>query len=422
MNTPEVSSSLKTHVVLKSFSLFLLLILNILFARYYAAAATGWVFYLFTVNSFIIQLFGFSLEAGVAYYTARKSIRESRLINFSLIWTLVVSLITLLLYSVYSAYYPSRVEYPIMYPIAFVTGNLLIAFGNAIYYSKHNFITPNILSTFINLALIIFLVVSFEYSKVEMPMAFIPVYFYSFFIHGLILFFTLFIVSKEDKFLLNISSKSVRRVFRYSSYAFIANLLFLGITRIDYFFIRHFNTAEELGNYIQVSKIAQLFFVLPAMISTVLFPLIASGSERDIKKTIKDFSVKLLMLYGGLCLLIAASGYWLFPFVFGPTFSKMYIPFLLIIPGILAISGLYPYTAYFAGENKIRVNITGSLLAFLFIVVADYLFIPKYGINAAALISSIGYFIYYCYVFIVFKKETRIEKDSLANILVSQQT
>ena len=111
---------------------FFLFILNILFARYYAAAATGWLFYLFTVNAFIIQLFGFSLESGIAYYTARKSIRESRLINLSLIWTLVVSLITLLIYSVYSSIYPSRVEYPIMYPVAFVAGNMLIAFGNAI--------------------------------------------------------------------------------------------------------------------------------------------------------------------------------------------------------------------------------------------------------------------------------------------------
>lgn len=419
----EVSNSIKTHVVWKAFSLFCLLILNILFARYYAAAATGWVFYLFTVNSFIIQLFGFSLESGIAYYTARKSIRESRLINLSLIWTLVVSLITLLMYSVYSSIYPSRVEYPIMYPIAFVAGNMLIAFGNAIYYSKYNFITPNILNLIINVALIVFLVVSFEYSKVEMPMAFIPVYFYSFLIHGLFLFFTLFVISKDDKFLLNISPKSVKKVFRYSGYAFIANLLFLGITRIDYFFIRYFATAEDLGNYIQVSKLAQFFFIFPAMISTVIFPFVASGTQPDLKKSIYNFSVKLLLLYAGICLILAASGNWLFPWVFGPTFSKMYIPFLLLIPGILAISGLYPFTAYFAGEDRIRVNIYGSVMAFVFIVIADYLFIPQYGINGAALISSIGYFIYYCYVFMVFKKETRIEKkDPLAGILVSQQT
>lgn len=417
----EVDNSIKSHVVWKGFSIFTLFILNILFARYYAATATGWVFYLFTVNAFIIQLLGFSLEAGVGYYTARKSIREGRLINLSLLWTLLVTLITLVIYYVYSNYYPERVEYPLMYPIAFVAGNMLIAFGNAIFYSKYNFAIPNMLSLCINIALIVFLVVSFEYSKVDMPMAFIPVYFYSFLVHGLILFFILFVISKEEKFLMQLSSRTITKVFSYSTYAFVANILFLAFTRIDYFFIRHFSSGEDLGNYIQVSKIAQLFFVLPSMISAVLFPFIASGKQRDLKKRISDFSLKLLLLYGGACLLLAVTGYWLFPFVFGPTFSKMFIPFLLMIPGILAISGLYPYTAYFAGENRIMVNIKGSLFAFLFILVADFFFIPDYGIAAAALISSIGYFIYYCYVFMVFKKEGRIEKNPLANVLVSQQ-
>jgi len=419
----EVKNSIKTHIVWKALSLFFLFILNILFARYFAAAAAGWVFYLFTVNSFIIQLFGFSLDSGVAYYTAKKSIREARLINFSLIWTVVVSLVTLLLYSVYSSMYPTRVDYPLMYPVAFVAGNMLIAFGNSVYYSKYNFKIPNILSMAINIMLILFLIYSFEYSKVEMPVSFIPVYFYSFLVHGLILFFTLFIVSKEDRFLLNIRPKYVTKIFRYSTYAFIANLLFLGMTRIDYFFISYNGTADDLGNYIQVSKVAQLFFLLPAMISTVLFPFVASGSQPEVKKNINKFSGRLFLLYAVVCAVIAASGYWLFPWVFGPSYSKMYFAFVLLIPGILFMSGLYPYTAYFAGEDRIRVNIIGSFLAFTFILFADYLFIPRYGIYGAALISSIGYFIYYCYVFLVFIKEARIEKkNSLAGILVSQQT
>ena len=188
MSTSEVNRSINKHVFWKGSSLFFIFILNILFARYYAAAISGWVFYLFTINAFIIQVLGFSLESGVAYYTAKRSIREGRLIHFSLVWTVVVTLITLLIYSIYSLYHPEKVEYPIMYPIAFVAGNMLIAFGNAIYYSKYNFIVPNILTMMINVTLIIFLIVAAELSKVEMPPSFIPLYFYSFLVHGLLLF------------------------------------------------------------------------------------------------------------------------------------------------------------------------------------------------------------------------------------------
>ena len=107
--------------------------------------------------------------------------------------------------------------------------------------------------------------------------------------------------------------------------------------------------------------------------------------------------------------------------MYGPSFARMFVPFLLIIPGIIAMSGMYPYTAYFSGEDRIAVNIRGSLFAFAFIVIADAVFIPNYGINAAATISSIGYFIYYCYVYLVFKKEMSVEKNTLARNLVSGQ-
>ncbi|MBL7698317.1 MAG: oligosaccharide flippase family protein [Chitinophagaceae bacterium] len=421
METLEVNSSINKHVVWKAISLFFLFVLNVLFARYYAAATTGYVFYIFTVNAFIIQLLGFSLESGVGYYTARKSMREGRLINFSLMWTMIVTLLTLGLYYLYNYYNPGQLEFPVLYPISFVTGNMMIAFGNAIYFSKYNFVIPNVLSLIINITLIIFLIVSNEYSKVDMPLNFIPVYFYSFLVHGLLLFLSLFVVSKEEKFLMNITSKNVVKLFRYSSYAFLANILFLGLTRIDYFFIRHYCSAEDMGNYIQVSKIAQLFFILPSMISTVLFPFIAAGSKPDIKRQVNHFSTKLVMLYSGVCIALAASGYWLFPWMYGPSFEKMFVPFLLIIPGILAISGMYPYTAFFAGEDRINVNIKGSLFAFVFIVIADAALIPRYGINAAAAISSVGYFVYYWYVYLVFKKEMNVEKNTVARELVSGQ-
>jgi O-antigen/teichoic acid export membrane protein len=99
------------------------------------------------------------------------------------------------------------------------------------------------------------------------------------------------------------------------------------------------------------------------------------------------------------------TGKWFFPFVFGVSFSGMYQPFLLLVPGILSLSGLFTLTAYFAGKNQIKTNITGSVYALIVILAGNIIFIPKYGINAAALISSIAYIIYQGYILFVFKKE-----------------
>ena len=83
----------------------------------------------------------------------------------------------------------------------------------------------------------------------------------------------------------------------------------------------------------------------------------------------------------------------------------MYQPFLLLIPGILSLSGLFILTAYYAGKNRIRVNINGALLALAVVLAGDFIFIPRYGINAAAFTSSIGYIVYQAYVLWIFRKE-----------------
>jgi O-antigen/teichoic acid export membrane protein len=106
-----------------------------------------------------------------------------------------------------------------------------------------------------------------------------------------------------------------------------------------------------------------------------------------------------------ICALLGAIGYWLFPWIFGAGFQNMYLPFLLLVPGILAIATLYPYTAYYAGKNKVRHNIIGSLLALGAIVAADCLLIPLWNISGAALASSLGYLVYEGYILWQFKKE-----------------
>ena len=65
------------------------------------------------------------------------------------------------------------------------------------------------------------------------------------------------------------------------------------------------------------------------------------------------------------------------------------------------------------------VNIKGSVLALIVIVVANRIFTPVYGINAAALISSIGYIIYQVYVLSVFKKEY---KSAISDFFIFRKT
>jgi O-antigen/teichoic acid export membrane protein len=136
-----------------------------------------------------------------------------------------------------------------------------------------------------------------------------------------------------------------------------------------------------------------------------VFPITASGRKETINKLLTLLSRSIFLLYTICCIVLALIGKWLFPFVFGESFTAMYLPFLWLIPGILSLSGIFTLTAYFAGKNRIKVNITGSVYALIVIVAGDIFFIPKYGIEAAAIVSSLGYIVYQIYIITVFRKE-----------------
>ena len=186
--------------------------------------------------------------------------------------------------------------------------------------------------------------------------------------------------------------------------AFFSNLVFFLLYKIDYWFVNRYCSLEELGNYIQVSKVAQMFFILPGILAGALFPLIAGNHIEKIENALKIISRTIFFLYLSGCVVLIIIGKWLFPFVFGESFSGMYRPFLFLIPGILALSTLYTLTAYFSGKNKISVNLKGSLLALIFIITGDAILIPKYGIIAAAAVSSFGYIVYHIYVLYTFNR------------------
>ena len=87
----------------------------------------------------------------------------------------------------------------------------------------------------------------------------------------------------------------------------------------------------------------------------------------------------------------------------------MYPIFLLYIPGILALAALYPISSYHAGIKRVDINVKGSMLALLVIVLGNSLFTPKYGTYAAAIVSSIGYTVYFIYSLYNFNKNSKMK-------------
>jgi len=377
-------------------------------ARYFEASNSGLIF--FVTNSFalIVTLSSLSMESGVAYYVASGEIPLPGLANFSLWWILLSTIAAFFLLPVFIHFRilpPSDTQY-LLPAICYVAGCMLVNFFAAAFYSKKNFALPNIILSVVNVILLILVPVSdgrlFSFDT------YVNIYFAGFLAQG-VLIAVLFYIKYGNLLLLQFPVRSgIVKIVRYSMTAFLANLLFFLVYRIDYWFVESYCSSSALGNYIQVSKLGQTLFILPSMVASAVFPAIIKPEEHRLGEKVATIARVLLLIYLFICLILALTGYWLFPVVFGETFSDMYVAFLLMMPGILVLTMLFPVTAYYAGVKKISVNVVSLFCALIIIIAGNIVITPRYGINGAALVSSVGYIFYHILIISFFLKENTI--------------
>ncbi len=388
---------------------FTILVMQIFLSRYLEAGNAGWVFYLTNNFSFLVILVGLTMENGVNYYGSNNAVNHSALAWFSLAWTAVVGVIVFAgLWFYFGRYKDStaitRAQY-LFYGVTYIVGIQLTNFFTILFYANKNFFLPNFLMVLLNTIIIIIIPKQIGVGDTNSALI-VQLYFGYILLTGLVLAVA-FIIKKKSWNYIHLPKLSESKLLvNYALVALAANVIFFLVYRVDYWFVKKYCSLDDLGNYIQVSKLGQMLLIIPTIISSVVFPNIAGGMERTVmKENIMRIGRLITLLFILMFIIVAFTGQWVFTQVFGYTFQKMYWPFLLLTPGIWALSNLFILSAYFGGINKVKVNVQGAAVALVVILVGDFIFIPRYGMEAAAVVSSAGYIVNFLYSFYFLKKE-----------------
>ena len=185
----------------------------------------------------------------------------------------------------------------------------------------------------------------------------------------------------------------------------MANLVFFLVYRIDFWFVKANCNADDLGNYIQASKLGQMLLIIPQIIASAIFPQTATGNYAEsIVSAIKSLSRLLLQLFLVIITIVALFGKVVFIALFGSSFSIMYLPVLLLLPGIFFLCNLALISAFFGGKGKVQVNLYGAVLALIVVLTGNILMLKHYSILVAAIVSTIGYGVNYSYAVSQFRK------------------
>ena len=404
------------------------LLVTVLMARFLEAALTGELMYYISLFTFVFMSASFSLESALVYFSSSKKINDAKLFTFCLMWIpMVVFLLTPLFYYFFNSGKAIAGNLPLyLCGLLFVAGNLLITYFSSFFYAKHQNQYPNLVFIFTNLIIAFVLMWGLTDTSSLPKEWFTSFYFISFFVQGCICVL-IFAKYQRSSFVFSLPSKDeAKLILNYASIAIVANILSFLLARIDYWFIEWITANSiDLGNYIQASRLIQLFQLLPVILASTIFPAASGGLRTDMVSVIQQLSRLIFWIYILVITIIALTGNWLFPFVFGESFAAMYKMFLILSPGLLATTLMALICAYLAAINKVRYNVWISVAGLLLIVPLDLILIPRFGITGAAFVSSAGYIISFITAFYFLKREEEVKlvdflfirRDDIAHLL-----
>ena len=403
INETNVSFKQKlfSGIIWRALNVVFAFVFNALLVSQLGATASGSFFYLLNNLFFIILLLGIGLESGISFYNARKEISTSFLFSISIIWSVVGTVVFLVI-----IHFVSFGEFNLkdnqLFLAAYVLGSMLTTFFSSIYFTNHNSKVPNVTTTVVNVILILLLPkmpwingqINFDtYTRLYLCSACISAV-----IMGILL------LRQKLKFsFLVLRASIIKPLLLFSFHSLVLGLLFNLLKRSDFWMVNKWCNSNDAGNYFQASKVIQLLLLLPALASFSLYPLIVQTIKRNENNEMEDIAETKVMQLVGLYFLIAlvlasgiiVFGYWVFPLLYGVTFNSLYFVTLFLMPGLVFFAATYPLSTYFSGKNQ---NITTILflgIAIVCLVISNFILTPKYFIYGAAVSSSIANFIYF---------------------------
>jgi O-antigen/teichoic acid export membrane protein len=382
-------------------SILISLINSILLSRFLGVENRG-SFVLLSASVLLISyLVSFGFNTGITYYSSKsKSLGKELLtssILFSLIISIVVSLIIVLILGdkTFYTFFPKGVNTFLILISLFVgvflssvNSNLSSYCASIDKFKKINqskiYAQVILLLTLITLQLIFgnntvinknLIVIIFCIPIFAQTIPFIP------------LIFSLNYSLKHFKI------KPFQSLFKWGIVPYFASLFQFLNYKLDFWFIDYYSGEAALGEYSLSSSLAQLLWVVPASIGTVLFPTVVKLVKSEKRKQTNRLALLTLSIaiIGGTFVYFFSD--FIIPLVYGAEYSlsSNYLKILII--------GSVPYTtsmiiaSYFLGVNKPKLNLWSSFIGFLITLVLNVIFIPKFGVIGAAWTTSTSYII-----------------------------
>jgi O-antigen/teichoic acid export membrane protein len=190
-----------------------------------------------------------------------------------------------------------------------------------------------------------------------------------------------------------------RENISYGLKAYWTALFSFLVIRIDLLMVQYMKGPEQSGYYSVAASLAELIFMLPTIVGTILFPKLSGMATMDEKW---EFTKKITWGMAVFLLLIvmatgALSG-WLTPLVYGAAYLPSVPALIYLLPGIYFLGVEVVLVQFLNSEGFPQVVVWNWVFVTLLNVGLNLWWIPRWGMIGASASSSVCYFLIFCFI------------------------
>ncbi len=395
------------------------LITSIILARTLGPTGRGIYALIILIPAVMLRLGSLGIEAANVYFTGSKRYQIKDIVSNSLLSSILLGLVLIFLFwgmahlNIFHRFLNSNQinSFYLWLVVLTVPLSLLSGFLNNIFLGKEEIAKYNKINIFRSVLQLITIII---FLLILRQRVFGAVISYVLTIIGITLFIILSI-RKITKISLSFNRRLFKDSIKYGLKCYFGNLAQFLNYRLDMFLVAAFLTPTAVGYYSIAVGIAEKLWMLPGAIATVLFPRISSLKDAEANNLTPRVARYTFLITFVTSLILAILAQPLIKILFGSAFLPSVTPLLILLPGIIALSGCKVLTADLAGRGKPQFGTYASFTSLGVNIPLNLWLIPKWGISGAAFASSVAYIIATIIVIIAF---LNISKRSWSDILL----
>jgi O-antigen/teichoic acid export membrane protein len=219
-----------------------------------------------------------------------------------------------------------------------------------------------------------------------------------------------FVLSRVISFKGSYNASYIREGFRFGRKVFFTEVLGFLNYRFDIIFLKIYSTAAQIGLYSTAVFIAETLWMVPRAVSLALYTRLVRGEVSE-NATTKILTITVLLVVVLACISIFVVKP-LIRIFYTDAFVPAYLPFLILLPGIVFLTVPKVLASHFVGVwGKPELLLKARGVAVPINIILNLILIPRYGMHGAAIASSVSYITESVIIMTMFRKRRALSES-----------